>query len=198
MWGCKLLREFNLFVSVNRGFEKPACGALKALLEDLGDDTPIVNKTYASGLIVAQTKLDPFEVIAHIRRLIQAQEFHYEHLLKIRPIMQTFILNLEQIRTMCRDLAEKYIKRDETFRITLERRFTEISREKVIEAAAADINRNVQLENPDKVIFIMVLANICGFSVLQADDILSIIKEKEKANFAAFLEQLKYSQTKQD
>jgi len=191
VWGCKLLREFNLFVSVSRGFEKSACSALKALLEEIGDDIPIVDKTYASGLIVAQSKLDPFEVVAHIRRLVQAREFHYEHLLKIRPIMQTFSLDLERLRTVCQDLTEKYIKRDETFRITLERRFTETPRENIIETAATDINRKVHLENPDKVVFIAVLANICGVSVLQSDDTLSITKEKEKTDFAAFMEQLK-------
>jgi len=195
VWGCKLLRKFNLLVSVNRRFEKSACASLKALLEAIGDESPIVDKTYASGLIVAQTKLDPFEVVAHIRKLVQAREFHYEHLLKIRPIMQTFPLDLEQLRTVCRNLAEKYIKLTETFRITLERRFTEISRKIIIEAAAADINRNVQLGNPDKVVFIGVLANICGVSVLKSDDILSIAKEKEKADFAAFMEQLKKTTT---
>ncbi|MFQ6126181.1 MAG: THUMP domain-containing protein [Candidatus Heimdallarchaeota archaeon] len=191
MWGCKLLREFNLFVSVNRRFETPACGALKALLEVLGDETPNIDKTYISGLIVAQTKLDPFKVIARIRKLIRVREFHYEHLLKIRPIMQTFPLDLERLRTVCQGLTEQYIKRDETFRITLERRFTETPRENIIEAAAADINRKVQLENPDKVVFIAVLANICGVSVLQPDDTLSITKEKEQVDFASFMEQLK-------
>jgi len=198
VWGYKMLRKFNLFVSVNRGFEKAACGVMKALLKELGDETPVVDKTYGSGLIVAQTNLKPFEVIARIQELIQAREFHYAHLLKIRPIMQTFPLDLERVRTVCRDLAEKYIKRDETFRITLERRFTELPREKIIEAAAAEINRKVQLENPDKVVFIGVLANICGVSILQVADTLSIIKEREKVDFTAFMDQLKDFKTKQD
>jgi tRNA acetyltransferase TAN1 len=48
----------------------------------------------------------------------------------------------------------------------------------LIEAAAANIKRRVNLSRPDKVVLIEVLGGLTGLSVVKPEEILSILKEK--------------------
>jgi len=174
-----------------KGFEIPACEEMKDLLEQLGDTNPQVTTSIAQGIIRANTNLDPFIVIKKIKELIQKDKFRYLLILKIRPIESVVESDLEEIKQVCSKLAEKKIKKDETFRITLERRFTNVVRNELIMAAASNIDRKVDLKNADKIVFIEVLEESVGISILTTEDEVSIIKEQEKRDFKQFEDQLK-------
>jgi len=174
-----------------KGFEIPACEEMKDLLEQLGDTNPQVTTSRAQGIILAYTNLDPFIVIKKIKELIQKDKFRYLLILKIRPIESVVEADLEEIKQVCSKLAEKKIKKDETFRITLERRFTNVVRNELIMAAASNIDRKVDLKNADKIVFIEVLEESVGISILTTEDEVSIIKEQEKRDFKQFEDQLK-------
>ena len=182
--------KFNLFVSVTKGFGIPACEEMKDLLEQLGDINPQATTSIAQGIILANTNLDPFIVIKKIKELIWKDKFRYSLILKIRPIESVVETDLGEIKGICTELAEKKIEKNETFRITLERRFTAIARNDLIVAAASNIDREVDLNNPDKIVFIEVLGEATGISVFSNKDEVSIIKEQEKRNFKRFEEQL--------
>ena len=183
--------EFNLFVSVRKGFEIPACEEMKDLLEQLGDTNPQSTTTIAQGIILAYTNLDPFFAIRRIKELIWKDEFRYSLILKIRPIESVVETDLEEIMQVCSNLTEKKIDKNETFRITLERRFTNVARNDLITAAASKIDRKVDLKQADKIVFIEVLEDVAGISILSPEDEVSIIKEQEKRDFKQFEEQLK-------
>ena len=185
--------EFNLFVSVRKGFEIPACEEMKDLLEQLGDTNPQSTTTIAQGIILAYTNLDPFFAIRRIKELIWKDEFRYSLILKIRPIESVVETDLEEIMQVCSNLTEKKIDKNETFRITLERRFTNVARNDLITAAASKIDRKVDLKQADKIVFIEVLEDVAGISILSPEDEVSIIKEQEKRDFKQFEEQLKKS-----
>ncbi len=70
------------------------------------------------------------------------------------------------------------IRENETFRVTVEKRFTELSSNEIIEAAAANIEREVDLANPDKIVLIEVVGGFTGISVLDPSSIISTTKEK--------------------
>jgi tRNA acetyltransferase TAN1 len=67
---------------------------------------------------------------------------------------------------------------DETFRVTVEKRFTQTSSRDIIEAAAANIERKVDLNNPGKILLIEVVGGLTGLSVIKPDQILAVMKEK--------------------
>jgi len=67
---------------------------------------------------------------------------------------------------------------NETFRVTLEKRFTQTSSRDIIEAATANIERQVNLNNPDKILLIEVIGGLTGLSVIKPNEILAVIKEK--------------------
>jgi tRNA acetyltransferase TAN1 len=70
------------------------------------------------------------------------------------------------------------IEDKETFRITLEKRFTQTRTQDIIEAAAANIKRKVDLSNPDNIILIEVVGRSTGLSLIKPDKILAVMKEK--------------------
>ena len=74
-------------------------------------------------------------------------------------------------------MATKIVE-NETFRVTVEKRFTDLHSKDIIEAVASDIKRNANLENPDRILQIEVLGALTGVSLLKPSDVLAVIKEK--------------------
>ena len=75
------------------------------------------------------------------------------------------------------ELAVK-IGETETFRVTVEKRFTSLHTKDLIEAAAGDLKQKADLENPNKILLVEVLGALTGLSLLEPSDILAVIKEK--------------------
>ncbi len=68
-----------------------------------------------------------------------------------------------------------YIGANESFMINLKRRKSElIDREPLINKIASGINNQVDLSNPDKIIWIEILGNRCGISFIKNSDVISI------------------------
>ena len=68
--------------------------------------------------------------------------------------------------------------RDRTYRISIEKRNSELSSKEIITKIANKIKNKVSLEFPDKVLLIEILGNKTGVSILKKSDILSTEKTK--------------------
>jgi len=172
-----MLRDFNLLVTTTRGNEDNACSEIWYLLKEIGDEKAEVDKTGVSGLIAAKTSINPFEVIAKFREILKERPYEFRYSLRIIPIERVVKTRLEEIAKVAEELAPR-IGENETFRITVEKRFTEISTKDVIEAAASKIERKVNLEKPDKILLIEIVGGLTGISLIKPEDIISVSKEK--------------------
>lgn len=172
-----MLRDFNLLATTSRGNEGDACSELWYLLEEIGDSTPIVEKTGVSGLIAVKTAPNPFEVVDKLRKILRERPYEFRYTLRIIPIERVIRTDLGEIKRIATELSSR-IGENETFRVTVEKRFTETPSQNIIEAAAANIKREVNLKNPDKILLIEVVGELTGISVIKPDDILSVMKEK--------------------
>ena len=172
-----MLRDFNLLATTSRGNEDEACSELWYLLGEIGDSAPTVDKTGVAGLIAAKTAFDPFEVIKKFREILQERPYEFRYILRIIPIEKVVRTDLGEIQRVATELGSK-IRKNETFRVTVEKRFTETSTKDIIEAAAANIEREVNLNNPDKILLVEVVGGLTGLSVIKPDEILAIMKEK--------------------
>jgi tRNA acetyltransferase TAN1 len=85
--------------------------------------------------------------------------------------------DLGEIQRAVMELCSK-IGEGETFRVTVEKRFTETPTQDIIKAAAANIERQVSLNNPDKILLIEVVGRLTGVSVIKPEQILAVLKEK--------------------
>ncbi len=173
-----MIKDFNLLATTSRGNERPMCNELLYLLqEQLGDTEAQVSKTKVKGLIVGKTKMDPCLVIEKFRAILQERPYEFRYALRILPVEMVVHTDLEEIKRATTELAAR-IGENETFRVTVEKRFTALHSKDIIEAAAGDIKRKADLENPDKILLIEVLGALTGLSLLKPIDILAVVKEK--------------------
>jgi tRNA acetyltransferase TAN1 len=170
-------QDFNLLATTFRGAEHEASSELFALLKSLGDEAPSVYATKVSGLIACHTTLQPSAVVQAIREKVQSEPWSVRYLLRLIPIERVVKTDLESIRLAAEELAGK-IGENESFRITIDKRFTSLRSQEIISAVAKNIHRRVDLENPDWVVMIQVVGGRTGASILRPDEILSVSKEK--------------------
>ncbi len=173
------IREFNLLVSSPRGLEHDACSELWFLLGEVGDERAEVETTPVKGLIWAKTSLNPFEAVRRLRALLAERPEDFRVIQRVIPIERVVRTDLEEIARAARELALAKIGPGEKFRITVEKRHTELGTMDIIKAAAEGIDRPVDLKNPDKIVLIEVVGGLTGISVIRPGDILSVAKEKK-------------------
>jgi len=173
-----MISDFNLVATTSRGNERPMCNELFYLLkEELGDPEPQTSKTKIRGLIVAKTKLDPFVAIEKLREILKERPYEFRYALRIVPIERVVPTELEEIKRVTQELAVR-IGEKESFRVTVEKRFTALHSKEIIEAAASDIKRKADMDNPDRILQIEVLGALTGISLLKPSDVISVMKEK--------------------
>ncbi len=176
--GNSMISDFNLIVTAQRGNERAAANELYLILKDnLGDQQAQTSKTKIRGLIVAKTSLDPYVAIEKFRQILKEQPYEFRYALRILPIERVVPTNLEDIKTAASDLAKK-IAPTESFRVTVEKRFTTLHSTDLIEATAGDLKQKADMEHPDKIILIEVLGALTGLSVIKPQDIIGVLQEK--------------------
>ena len=173
-----MINGFNLIVTTSRGNERAMCNEMLFLLKDqLGDSEAQTAKTKIRGLIVAKTSLDPIVVIEKFRVILKERPYEFRYALRILPIQKVVQTDLEEIKKASAELALK-IGENETFRVTIEKRFTTLHTKDLIEVAVGDVKNKADLDKPDKILLIEVLGALTGMSLLKPVDILLVAQEK--------------------
>lgn len=172
-----VLSDFNLLVTTSRGNENNACSEIWFLLGEVGDQEALVDKTGISGLIAAKTSLNPFNAIEGLRKMLRERPQEFRYTLRVIPIELVVRTNLDEIRKASIKLSSKILE-NETFRVTVEKRHTELPTRDIIEAVAANIKRSVNLDDPDKIFLVEVIKGLTGISLIKPEDILSVVKER--------------------
>ncbi len=175
-----LLGEFNLLVACPRERERAAKSEIQYFIGDLIEDPELkVSKTHISGLLTCKTSLDPFEVVQKLREFALENPYQFRFAIRFTPIEQCVESNLESIKDATRNLLEK-IGEDESFRVTVRRRHTDLENMEVVVAVASVIQRNVNLDNPDKIVLVEIVGEVTGISILEDEtDILSIMTMRD-------------------
>ena len=172
-----VLKDFNMLVTTARGNEEDACSEIWYLLGEIGDSAAKVDKTGITGLIAAKTAFNPFEVIEKFRAILKERPYEFRYSLRIIPVERVVRTDLGEIQRVATELSSK-IRENESFRVTVEKRFTTTLTSDIIEAAAAIIERPVDLIHPDKIVLIEVVGGSTGVSIIKPEAILSVAKEK--------------------
>ena len=147
------------------------------LLDEFGDSNPKVLKTRFSGILKAQTVLEIHELIKKIREKIEDEPWELRYSSRIIPIQKICPTDLISIRENVIDLIS-IIKRNETYKISIEKRDSELCRNDIISNIANLLTNNVSLEQPDWEIIIQIIGSETGISVMPKNSILSISKLK--------------------
>jgi tRNA acetyltransferase TAN1 len=167
----------NLIITCARHLEPETQEEITRILGDFGDSEPKITITSMSGIITAKTNLDPIMVVEKMQELITDEPWSIRYCLRIIPIQIVSETKIEDIEEKISELVEK-IPEGDSYRISIEKRNSDISSQELITKIANKIKNKVSLENPDKIIQIEILGGITGMSILKKSDILSVEKTK--------------------
>jgi len=167
----------NLIVTCARHLEPETEEELRGFLDEFGDSDPKVTITSMSGILTAETKLDPVEVVRKIKEMLLDEPWSVRYSLRIIPIQKVVETKIEEIEKVVEELLDN-ISKDEKYRISIEKRNSDMSSQDIIKKIASKIKNQVSLEFPDKVVLIEILGNKTGISVVKKSDILSTEKTK--------------------
>ncbi len=167
----------NLIITCARHLEPETAEELVDILEELGDSEVEVSITNMSGILTAETKLDPVEVVRKIREMLLDEPWSVRYCLRIIPIQKVIETKIEEIEKSVTNLSSQILD-GETYRISIEKRNSDLSSQEIITKIADKIKNKVSLEFPDKILLIEILGNKTGISILKKSDILSTEKTK--------------------
>lgn len=169
---------FNLIATTYRFREEDAYDELLDLLEDFGDPNAEAEITNVKGLIIANTRLDPFYVVEKLKSAV-SEPWKVRYLLRVIPVETVVPAVLEDIRLATIKLSSK-IPEDKSFRITIEKRHSQLHSSELIDVIADEVKRKVDLDNPDWIVMVQILGSEAGVSVFEPDKIFSSEIEKRK------------------
>ncbi len=167
----------NMIITCARHLEPETEEELCGILEEFGDSDVKVTITEMSGILTAETKLDPIEVVRKIKEMVLDEPWSVRYCLRIIPIQKVIETKIEEIEKTVSEMSEEIIE-GETYRISIEKRNSNLSSQEIIKKVATKIKNKVSLEFPDKVVLIEILGNKTGVSILKKSDVLSIEKTK--------------------
>ncbi len=174
------LRDYNLLVASPRDRERAAKSEILYFIGDLlGDPNLRVAQTHISGLLACRTSLDPFDVVHKLREFATENAYQFRFAIRFTPLEECVDSTIEEIVEATRRLLPK-IAEDESFRVTVRRRHTDLENMDVVTAVASEIPRKVNLDDPDKTVLVEIVGDWTGLSVLERDDdILSIMTMRD-------------------
>jgi len=167
----------NLIITCARHLEPETEEELRGILEELGDSDAKVSITKMSGILTAETKLEPIKVVRKIKEMLLDEPWSIRYSLRIIPIQKVIETKIEEIEKTVTGISEQ-ISDGETYRISIEKRNSDLSSKEIISKIASKIKNKVSLEFPDKVVLIEILGDKTGISILKKADVLSVEKTK--------------------
>ncbi|MAI01268.1 MAG: THUMP domain-containing protein [Nitrosopumilus sp.] len=167
----------NLIVTCARNLEGEAEEEIMDILDELGDPDVKISVSNMSGIITIQTKLDPIEVVRKMKEILLDEPWSIRYCLRVIPIQKIVETNLEKIEECISSISDK-IEDNESYRILIEKRNSDISSKEIITNIANQIKNKVSLDFPDKIILIEILGIVTGISLIKKSDILSLEKTK--------------------
>jgi len=167
----------NLVVTCGRNLESEAEIEIKKILEENTSEESNILKTGMRGILTVETKIDPLEFIDYVKKKINEEPWSIRYCLRIIPIQHVTVTGLPEIKQSVKDLKD-IIQKDDSYRITVEKRNSDISSIEVISAVANTIQNKVSLENPDWIVQIEIFGNKTGVSILKKNTIFSLERAK--------------------
>ena len=167
----------NLIVTCARNFEFEAKHEITKFLNELGDGEPDIEISDLSGILTVSTTVNPLKVVESIREKIIEEPWAIRYSLRIIPIQSVANTEIEQIiKEVKKNVG--VIKENESYRITVEKRNSNLSTNEIISSVAKIVPNKVSLEKPDWIILIEIISDKTGISIIKDGLIFSLDRTK--------------------
>jgi len=171
----------NLIITCARNLELETKNEIKKILDELGDQEPEILNVGMRGILMVDTTIEPSKIIDWIRNKIIEEPWLIRYCLRIIPIQRITDTELDKIKQTVIKLKDT-IQKNDSYRITIEKRNTNISSNEIITEVAEIFPNKVSLNQPDWIILIEIIGNETGISILKNDELFSLDKAKRMSD----------------
>jgi len=171
----------NLIITCARSLESETKNEIKKILGDLGDQEPEILNVGMRGILMVDTIIEPSKIIDCVKNKIIEEPWLIRYCLRIIPIQRMTDTEIDKIKQNVIKLKDT-IQKNDSYRITIEKRNTSISSSEIITEVAKIFPNKVSLNQPDWIVLIEILGNETGISILKNDGIFSLDKAKRMSD----------------
>ena len=151
------------------------------MLDELGDQEPEIVNVGMRGILMVNTIIEPSKIIGWIKNKVIDEPWLIRYCLRIIPIQRMIDTDIDKIKQNVTKLSN-VIQKNNSYRITIEKRNTNISSNEIITEIAKIFPNKVSLNQPDWIVLIEILGNKTGISILKENEIFSLDKAKRASD----------------
>ncbi len=171
----------NLIITCARNLESETKNEIRKILDDLGDQEPEILNVGMRGILMVNTIIEPSKIIDWVKNKIIEEPWLIRYCLRIIPIQRITDTEIDKIKQNVIKLKDT-IQKNDSYRITIEKRNTSISSNEIITEVAEIFPNKVSLNQPDWIILIEIIGNETGISILKNDELFSLDKAKRMSD----------------
>ena len=171
----------NLIITCARSLELETKNEIKKILDELGDQEPEILNVGMRGILMVDTIIEPSKIIDWVRNKIVEEPWLIRYCLRIIPIQSITETNIDKIKQNVIKLKDS-IQKNDSYRITIEKRNTSISTNEIITEVAKIFPNKVSLNKPDLIVLIEILGDKTGISILKDSELFSLDKSKRMSD----------------
>ena len=171
----------NLIITCARNLESETKNEIRKILDELGDQEPEILNVGMRGILMVNTIIEPSKIIDCVKNKIIEEPWLIRYCLRIIPIQRMTDTEIDKIKQNVIKLKDT-IQKNDSYRITIEKRNTSISSSEIITEVAKIFPNKVSLNQPDWIVLIEIIGNETGISILKNDELFSLDKAKRMSD----------------
>jgi tRNA acetyltransferase TAN1 len=171
----------NLIITCARSLESETKNEISKILDELGDQEPEILNVGMRGILMVNTVIEPSKIIDYVKNKMIEEPWLIRYCLRIIPIQMITETEIDKIKQNVIKLKDT-IQKNDSYRITIEKRNTDISSTEIITEIANIFPNKVSLNQPDWIVLIEILGNDTGISILKDDELFSLDKAKRMSD----------------
>ena len=171
----------NLLVTCARNLETETKNEIEKILGEIGDQEPEILNVGMRGILMVNTNIESSKIITWVKDKVVEEPWFIRYCLRMIPIQTITETEMSKIIENVTEL-KNVIKQNDSYRITIEKRNTDMSSTEIITEIAKIFPNEVSLNQPDWVILIEILGDKTGISILKDSEMFSLDKAKRMSD----------------
>ena len=171
----------NLLVTCARNLEIETKNEIGKILDEIDDQESEILNVGMRGILMVNTNIEPSKIIDWVKDKVVEEPWLIRYCLRMIPIQSITETDMNKITKEVTKLKD-VIQQNDSYRITIEKRNTDISSTEIITEIANIFPNKVSLNQPDWIVLIEILGDKTGISILKENEIFSLDKAKRASD----------------
>ena len=148
----------NLLVTCARNLDSETKNEIGKILGEIGDQESEILNVGMRGILMVNTSIEPSKIIDWVNDKVVEEPWLIRYCLRMIPIQSVTETEMSKITKEVIKLKD-VIQQNDSYRITIEKRNTDMSSSEIITEIAKIFPNKVSLNQPDWIILIEILGN---------------------------------------